>query len=82
MDGIIDTVDMSMTNLWEIVKNREACHAVVHEVEESDTTEQQQQQLSILWPLTMLRFPHDKQFSKSLYTTTECPTIQLNSDTA
>ena len=41
-----------------------------------------EQQLSILWPLTMLRFPHDKQFSKSLYTTTECPTIQLNSDTA
>ena len=46
-----------------------------------DLTTEQQQQLSILWPPTMWGFPHDKQFSKSLYTTTECPTIQLNSDT-
>ena len=37
LDGITDSVDMSMTNLWEIVKNREACHAVVREVAESDT---------------------------------------------
>ena len=30
MDGIIDTMDISLSRLWEIVKNREAWHAAVH----------------------------------------------------
>ena len=32
MDGIIDSVDMSLSKLQETVKNREAWHAAVHEV--------------------------------------------------
>ena len=37
MDGIINSRDMSLSTLWEIVKDREAWHAAVHGVEKSQT---------------------------------------------
>ena len=35
--GITDSMDMNLNKLWETVKDREACRAIVHEVAKSQT---------------------------------------------
>ena len=43
LNGIIDSMDINVSKLQEIVKDREALCAAAHGITKSDTTEEQQQ---------------------------------------
>jgi len=50
LDGIPDSMDMSLSKLWEIVKNREAWSAAVHAVTKNRHNLATEQQQSMILP--------------------------------
>ena len=50
LDGITDSMDMNVSKLWDLVKDREASRAAICGVTESDTTLQLKKHLEEKWP--------------------------------
>ena len=74
LDGITDSMDMTLSKLWELVMEREAWRAAVHGVTESDTTERPNRtELFFSFFLLTLHKGTEKLWRSQLSITFKCP---------
>ena len=78
LDGITDSMDMSLGKLWHLVMDREAWHAVVHEVTKSQTqlsnwTEQTQPEFPLSGSKPIIRLDQILRLHPTPPTYTPCP---------
>ena len=66
-DGIIDSMGMNLSKLWDIVKDREAWHVAVHGVPKSRTWLSEQQQNTELNPTDKKEVPQKIKKPKQMF---------------
>ena len=75
LDGITDSKDLSLSKLREMVKDREAWHAAVHEGAKLDTTEQQIRFVKLHQVYIYVHFPECTLYIKKILILNNSPNL-------